>query len=284
MDGTGTAGNLMAGRRPVTTWGWKRIENRIPAAQCGGVPTFFQGTGGNRASVAALVVPGHRSPSGLLALGVPGRHPGRLPPSRRHQLGESEAGGRQVLGHADPPRVAVDILPAREACGQGSPAKAVPDRIGMQAKDEFGPTRRRTFRPDGQQGLNGCRTQVEDHPLGLLVRLGLGDHEAAAAIIRQLHILPTELRGLGDPEQTIAHDRAEGNIHQAAAPGIFHRLNVAAPGAAADEGSGADGSQRIGPEGRRLLLRPPEQTGQALHGLRDIGALGNGPAGQLGRP
>ena len=67
---------------------------------------------------AALVVPGHRTPSGCLALRVTGRHPGRLPPSRRHQLGEGEARSRQVLGHPNPPRVSGDVPLARE---QNSP-------------------------------------------------------------------------------------------------------------------------------------------------------------------
>ena len=65
-------------------------------------------------SPGALVVPGHRTPSGCLAFGVPGRHPGGLPPSRRHQFGESEARSRQVLGHPHPPRVSGDVPPAGE--------------------------------------------------------------------------------------------------------------------------------------------------------------------------
>ena len=48
-----------------------------------------------------LVVPGHRASSGRLALGLPRRHPGALPPASGHQRRQLHAAGRQVLGHAD---------------------------------------------------------------------------------------------------------------------------------------------------------------------------------------
>ena len=48
-----------------------------------------------------LVVPGHRTPSGRLALGVARRHPGALPPAGGHQFRQLHAAPGQVLGHAD---------------------------------------------------------------------------------------------------------------------------------------------------------------------------------------
>ena len=50
---------------------------------------------------ALLIIPGHGSPAGGLALGVAGRHPGILPPAGGHQDRQLHAAGRQVLGHAD---------------------------------------------------------------------------------------------------------------------------------------------------------------------------------------
>ena len=63
------------------------------------------------------------------------------------------------------------------------------------------------------------------------------------------------------PQQPVAHDGGQGpDVDQAAALGVFRRLGMTAPGAAA----------------------PPEDPAQAPHHLRDAGAAGSGPPRQLG--
>ena len=102
-----------------------------------------------------------------------------------------------------------------------------------------------------------ARSQVQHHPLGLLVGLRLRNPDAAAAVSGQLHVPPAQGGGLGDPQQPVAHDGGQGDVDQAAAPGVFRRPGMTAPGAAAGESGGPDRRQGLGVEGRRLSLGPP---------------------------
>ena len=76
----------------------------------------------------------------------------------------------------------------------GSPAaragllQAPPDGVGVQAEYRRGGVNYRILGADGQQSLNGSRSQVEDHPLALLVGLRLRNPDAAAAVSHQLHV------------------------------------------------------------------------------------------------
>ena len=99
---------------------------------------------------------------------------------------------------------------------------------------------------------------------------------------RQLNVPPAQGGGLGDPQQPIAHDEGQGYVDQDAALGVFRRLGMTAPGAAAGECGGPDRRQGLGVEGRRLSLGPPEDPAQPPHHLRDAGAARLGPPRQIG--
>ena len=126
-------------QRPNTT-GWRPsraplgVHVLLPKTATASLVPASRGSDAGPLPPVALVVPGHRTPSGCLAFGVTGRHPGRLPPSRRHQFGEGEARSRQVLGHPHPPRVSGDVPPAREPGRLRCLLQTPPDGVGWRLK------------------------------------------------------------------------------------------------------------------------------------------------------
>ena len=67
--------------------------------------------------------------------------------------------------------------------------------------------------PDGRQGRQGGRSQVEHRSLGRLVGFGTQEVQSALAFLMDMDIALTEGRRLAALEQAVPHHLQEGQVH-----------------------------------------------------------------------
>ena len=159
-----------------------------------------------------------------------------------HDGGERDVGGGQGLGRADARAVAgVASAEAGRFAGLRDAARDLRRRqveqragrlAGLQAGDEL------------ERGHRG-RRDPEDLAFAALVGLAVLDGEAAGAVGCAAHVGPGQAGCFGAAQHGVPHDRAEGNVFEAAVAGVLCAFEAAAAADARPTGGGAAGRYQV---------------------------------------